>query len=200
MIEVGKKKPKVVDLTRTACDWSPSKDYLWRYVGWLLEKKFNKNEIDDTPLIADCACQAALTRHIFPKKIDYVGFDIEILRLQSAIKKYPKDRFVLSDLCAPVNEILIGGFDCVVSLNTLSHMNAVMQKKALRNMIDMTSETGTLIVNTNTGKEANEAMKILNSKYENIEIVYTDAITYEQSHFQPGKKIKDIDTLLCEKR
>ena len=67
-------------------------------------------------------------------------------------------------------------------------MNAEMQNKALWNMINMTSETGTLIVNTNTGKEANEAIKILNRMYENINIVYTDAITYDQSHFQPNKR------------
>lgn len=200
IIRASKEKPRVVSQTAMACDWHPVKDYLWRLVGFLIkqriseiEKKLSGNSAF-LPLLADCACQAALTRSIFQDNISYWGFDIERRRLEKAASLYHKDKYVLADLTRPLASQLAGKFDFVVSLNTICHIPLDQKDKFIQNLIYLSNEASTILINCELGLTSLRAFKSLASNFRSIDIYYFDSFLSNTHNWLYGNTISDSTT------
>ncbi|TCT20372.1 methyltransferase family protein [Melghiribacillus thermohalophilus] len=107
--------------------------------------------------VLDLSCGAGYGTHLIAKKAknkidEVIGIDIDPNVIQYAKGKYyhPKSTFLVKDATDSNLPEELGGFDVIVSFETIEHIQE--EKKILANYFNLLKEGGTLIVSTPFGK------------------------------------------------
>lgn len=107
--------------------------------------------------VLDLSCGAGYGTHLIAKKAknkidEVIGIDIDPDVIQYAKEKYyhPKSTFLVKDATDSNLPEELGGFDVIVSFETIEHIQE--EEKILANYFNLLKEGGTLIVSTPFGK------------------------------------------------
>lgn len=107
--------------------------------------------------VLDFACGSGYGTHILAKKCkekvsEVVGVDINENALEYAAAKYyhPQSLFKQANVVAANVPEQLGEFDCVVSFETIEHVNE--EKQFMNNIYQLLKPGGTLIISTPFGK------------------------------------------------
>lgn len=166
------KKPVLHNSSSALCSFRSGKAYLWGLVRDRLSSI--QNEHLHPINILDAACHALITRDMFPEKSSYYGLDISTTRLQIASKRRnPNDVLYLADITKSLP--LKYSFNCVVSCNTLCHLQDDFRLAALSNLVDCCSVGGDILFNIPLVSNLFEYTSYLLDNFDSVEPVYFDS-------------------------
>ena len=171
-LRLSSKKPRIDLSLPSLCQFRSSKAYLWAIVRQRLS---NFQAAADKPLnVLDAACHALITRDMFPSPIKYYGVDIAFSRLEKAFSiKRDEDILLHGDLCKSLP--FTSFFNCIVSLNTLSHLPTGSHVSILKRLLPTLAPSGHFILNCSIGSSIPAITALLAESFQDLEIIYFDS-------------------------
>ncbi|MGP4071491.1 class I SAM-dependent methyltransferase [Piscibacillus sp. B03] len=149
--------------------------------------------------VLDLSCGAGYGTHMIAKRrkkevIEVVGLDLdqEVIRYAKGEYYHPKSRFEVGDATDPSLVDTYGAFDCIVSFETIEHIED--EQAILDNYYRLLKPGGTLIVSTPFGEgrgvpcgnpfhiyqlTQDEFRNLFKNQYEEVEFFYQNGVVLE---------------------
>lgn len=125
---------------RVVFEERPSKSAMFRVLRDALA-----GTVKEGSTVVDAACQWAWHRAlVFPRQIAYYGVDLSYSNLLRALRDHPTDQFIHLDILRLDEHISTCSVDCIVSTNTLEHLQRSDRADAIRVFHKLLKPNGTL--------------------------------------------------------